>query len=598
MSLFVTALVPLRTSQNFLRRLRLLKTGDISVSNTNTNPAVCLLSSGLPCEQSGSVTIALSGQVAVAPESRRNDNRAIERIYREYRRRGQLDTAGLEGSFTVLVVDAERAAIQIHRNLFGTSATYYWSSGRTFIASSNLAVLVSLLENDVRADESVLPAYFIFRATPGRHTLFHGISRLLPGELLTADARGVRVVQKQTIADLYGPAADTAAEPEFLEATIAEIVRASGASANLFSGGVDSTYLQAVALNDPAGAPITPYTIDVDHAYTRAHTDSAVSAGRALGIAAHLYHVERPYIELLAETIAQTGEPPNHVQTAYFGALARYLADRGVTTALCGQAADSLFGIQLAARFVSARALRALVPSRHLLGFLGKLAALVNRENLIDVCRIAADLGDPVSRFHPFNRVAVFTDWNAIDACFGRRAADEALQARTALVDVHGIRHPTSRLHFLALLGEALDTASLWTALFDRAGVELVCPFLDSRVARAVVNLAPRSLYRFRRPKEILKRTLRRLAPAYDVAQPKLGFGQPIFEWLGPGGQLRDAVEQIDCYDFMAPGLLQRLQANPTWFLYSLLCYDVWHKTFIKRPSGAPGGEPLIMVEG
>ena len=63
----------------------------------------------------------------------------------------------------------------------------------------------------------------------------------------------------------------------------------------------------------------------------------------------------------------------------------------------------------------------------------------------------------------------------------------------------------------------------------------------------------------------------------------KLGFGQPVFEWMAPGGQLRSWVEQIGTYDFVDAGARTIALARPNWFLYSLLCYDLWHKLFIER---------------
>jgi hypothetical protein len=52
---------------------------------------------------------------------------------------------------------------------------------------------------------------------------------------------------------------------------------------------------------------------------------------------------------------------------------------------------------------------------------------------------------------------------------------------------------------------------------------------------------------------------------------------------LAPGGQLRPLVERIGPHDFLLPGTLERAAARPGWFLYSLLCYDLWHKLFIER---------------
>src|SRR5262249_25559934 len=156
-------------------------------------------------------------------------------------------------------------------------------------------------------------------------------------------------------------------------------------------------------------------------------------------------------------------------------------------------------------------------------------------------------------------------------------AVAEAEARRRSLVDVVAADGSMQdRLHSAAYLGEAAESASLWTTLFNRAGADLLCPFLDSRVLRLALNLPPAVRYRFRRPKDRARGALVGSVGTSLANRPKLGFGQPIFEWLEPGGQLRPLVEQIAAYDFVDAGVLQRSLARPNWFLCSLLTYDLW----------------------
>jgi asparagine synthetase B (glutamine-hydrolysing) len=192
----------------------------------------------------------------------------------------------------------------------------------------------------------------------------------------------------------------------------------------------------------------------------------------------------------------------------------------------------------------------------------------------------------------------VFADWPAVEACFGSAAVAEAAAGRRALVEQHAVpEDPLDQLHATGFLGEAIDSAALWTTLFNRAGGDLLCPFLDSRLLRLALHLPRAVRYRFRRPKDLLKRALARQAPSELAWRPKLGFGQPVFEWLAPGGLLRPLVEQIALYDFVDRRTLARCLARPTWFLYSLLCYDLWHKLFIDRslPRSPRSHQPSVI---
>ena len=88
------------------------------------------------------------------------------------------------------------------------------------------------------------------------------------------------------------------------------------------------------------------------------------------------------------------------------------------------------------------------------------------------------------------------------------------------------------RLHLpvaVDFLGESMDSASLWTTLFNCAGADMLSPYLDSRIVRLALNLPPHVRFRFRRPKDLLKRALAQLAPAELAYRTKLSFGQPIF---------------------------------------------------------------------
>lgn len=255
---------------------------------------------------------------------------------------------------------------------------------------------------------------------------------------------------------------------------------------------------------------------------------------------------------------------------------------RGATTGLCGEGADSLFGVPTATHVQYARVLKRLLPLRVLRGVLGRLAAAAGWEHLRDCAGLADRLGDFTDLRHPVNQVAVFTDWEAVHACFGARAvAGAAAYRRAMLADYRVAADPLEALHAAGYLGEGMETAALWATLFNRAGADLLCPFMDSRLLRLVLSLPPRQRYPFRQPKGLLKAGLARRGLRELAHRPKRGFGQPVFAWLTPGGPLRPLVERIAAYPFVDRTTLARVKARPTWFLYSLLCYDLWHKLFI-----------------
>ena len=101
-------------------------------------------------------------------------------------------------------------------------------------------------------------------------------------------------------------------------------------------------------------------------------------------------------------------------------------------------------------------------------------------------------------------------------------------------------------------------------------------------MVRLAMSIEPRRRFPYRRPKDLLKQALARHVGRELAYRFKLGFGQPVFEWMAPGGQLRPWVERIGEYDFVPASVRAAAMERPSWFLYSLLCYDLWHKLFIE----------------
>jgi asparagine synthase (glutamine-hydrolysing) len=532
--------------------------------------------------------------------------RLAEELRCHYLDQGRLPVEDLDGSFTLALLDGQAGRVVLYRNLIGTGFTYYHVAPGGLMFGGNLAELVAASGVTPRPNPDILPSFFLYRCVPGSDTLFAGFQRLLPGEEVVWDARSLTRVQRQTFADLTRPAdAPSTGEAALdqLEETMTAVLRDQASlrpgAGNLLSGGVDSSYLQGVWNRlAPGGGIPRSFSVSVDHPHTWMDTDYAMTASRALGSRHTLTPADGPYSTYLLDALGSTAEPPNHVQSAYFGHLARDMVRHGVSAGLCGEGADSLFGLGLANHVHNAGVLRRLLPLAPLRQAAGLLSGGLGWDRLAYTCRLAQHLEDFAWLEHPVNRVAAFTDWPSVEATFGRAALERAAAARRALLDRFAVPpDPMDRLHAMGFLGEAMDSAGLWTTLFNQSGADLLCPFLDSRLVRFGLSLPSHLRYPFRKPKELLKRALTRFVPAGMARRVKLGFGQPIFEWLSTGGQLRPLVDQIQPHEFIQPAALDQARQRPGWFLYSLLCYDLWHRLFIERSLARPVSDPSSPVE-
>src|SRR5262249_53067677 len=167
----------------------------------------------------------------------------------QYLEHGTLAVDGLDGSFTLALLDGPARRVILYRNLVGAGFTYYYADSDGLLFGGNLADLVDLAGVAPRPNAAALPSFFLSRFVPGHETLFDGFHRLLTGEQLTWDEGGLTRVQRHTFADLRS-SARTTDHVEELEATMAAVLSDCAAhrpnAANLLSGGIDSSYIQAV----------------------------------------------------------------------------------------------------------------------------------------------------------------------------------------------------------------------------------------------------------------------------------------------------------------------------------------------------------------
>ena len=150
--------------------------------------------------------------------------RVAEEVRCHYLEHGELNVAWLEGSFTLALLDGQARRVLLYRNLVGSGFTYYHAANDGLLFASNLAELVDAAHLAPRPNRDALPAFFLYRCVPGRETLFDGYFRLLPGEQVCWDVRGLTRVQRQTFADLRGQTIHDGEAVDLLDATMERVL--------------------------------------------------------------------------------------------------------------------------------------------------------------------------------------------------------------------------------------------------------------------------------------------------------------------------------------------------------------------------------------
>ncbi|MEO0561343.1 MAG: asparagine synthase (glutamine-hydrolyzing), partial [Chloroflexota bacterium] len=261
----------------------------------------------------------------------------------------------LRGMFAVAVWDGER--LTIARDRTGEKPLYYaeMGDGEVIFASEIKALL---LHPGLRPqlNHEAIPHYLAVGYAPPPLTMFAGVKKLAPGELLTAEDGRIGVRRYHTFAmdtratDLSYDEAVRAVRDALTEAVEMRMMSDVPVGAFL-SGGVDSTAVTAL-MGAVTGKPVETFTVGFDFDGDpkndeKFNVDARYGAQAAANFGTHHHEITVKMDEGLSEVfpyfVAAMDDPvAQHaiVQTAYVAALAR---SHGVPVLLSGDAADELF---------------------------------------------------------------------------------------------------------------------------------------------------------------------------------------------------------------------------------------------------------------
>jgi len=263
-----------------------------------------------------------------------------------YQRWGVGLPARMRGDFVLLVWDRERREGLVARDQLGARPAYLWRSGRALRIATELPTLLASLPQRPAPDEASIAHWITAGSRPGTATLYRGVERLGPGELIALgdQPRTIRYWQPHYEEPLNVPAAELA---ERVRAGLDLAVgrRLAGApSAVLLSGGLDSASIAAVAATAGRDRVRACSATFPDHP----GTDEAelIAALRAdLGLDGPVREVRaRGLLESAREHSRAHAVPLLSWGDFWTLPLLRAAAAEGVGTVLGGDGGDELFG--------------------------------------------------------------------------------------------------------------------------------------------------------------------------------------------------------------------------------------------------------------
>jgi asparagine synthase (glutamine-hydrolysing) len=253
----------------------------------------------------------------------------------------------MRGDFVLLVWDAVRQEGLVARDQLGARPAYLWRSGRALRVATELPALLDSLPRRPAPDEASVAHWVTAGSRPGTATLYSGVERLGPGELVALGERPrtIRYWQPR-----YEEPLDLAPEElaervrAGLDLAVGRRLRGDAPAAVLLSGGLDSASIAAVA------AAAGPDRVRACSATFPDHpgTDEAelIAALRAdLGLSGPVLGVRAQGLLASAREHSRAHAVPLLSWGDFWTLpLLRTAAAEGVGTVLGGDGGDELFG--------------------------------------------------------------------------------------------------------------------------------------------------------------------------------------------------------------------------------------------------------------
>ncbi len=486
-----------------------------------------------------------------------------------YDRHGLDFLKDVRGMFALALHDPARNRVVLARDPFGIKPLYYAIEPQGVVFASEPQAIVALRQTaggrnaqEIRSEAAYELLQLQF--TTGRETIFAGIERLLPGEILVVEDGAI--VERRRSPDVLPATVRRRSEPDALVETDRAIIETvtlherSDVPYGLFlSSGIDSSaVLTAMARIDRE--PVRSYTAAFPE--TGVHDEREVA--RAMAKAAGARHTEVPitadiFFARLPEICAALDDP-----VADYAIVPNFLlaerAAQDVKVVLCGIGGDEIFAGY-------SRYRRQALPR-----WLG---------------------GRPRRRKGPCDGLDLFNQ-----PLSGWREGIAAAEAEVATHRFNGLQR-----------AQALDFAdwlphSVLVAL-DRClmhfGLEGRTPLLDRAVADFGFTLPNRLKLRRGQGKYILRRWL---ADHNTVAKPfarKLGFTVPVGEWIARDGKrLGELVSrELGVADLCRPEIVRQIFSSPDkahrLLAWRLLFFALWHRRHMRGLS--PVGDTLACLE-
>ena len=464
------------------------------------------------------------------------------------------------GMFAFALWDTHLRTLTLVRDRLGEKPLYYGQYNSMFIFSSELKAFEQISEFSAQVSQAALWHYICQGAIPAPLSIYEGIYKLEPGQILQLDA-GYDKSFRNVKLERYWSIENTLAKPAFqgsahdavtelrrlmLEAIKGQMVADVPVGAFL-SGGIDSSTVVAL-MQSVATGNVQTYSIGFSEVKFN-EAPHAESVAQYLGTDHHERIINSEEALEIIPRLADIWDEPFADSSQIPTALLTRTARSGVTVALSGDGGDELFcgyKHQRTAALIESLPQK-LFLSKLLFAFRSPRAQLHIRSLPLGLrLKLIANQLRIVSSVlafeHPERRYMAL----ALQPDYWRHLIRD--DVATSL-EIPNLNLPATA--DALTIASAIDTVTYLPtdilAKVDRAamsvGLETRIPLLDHRIVEFAMSLPSGYKIKDGKTKWPLRQVLESYVPSSLVDRPKMGFSVPIEEWLR--GPLRKWAEAL-----------------------------------------------------
>ena len=499
----------------------------------------------------------------------------------------------MHGNFAFAVLEPLKKKACLVLDRMGTERLSYAYRGGNLVFGSSVQNVAAHPAVGRTIDPQAIYDYLYFQTIPAPRSLYQGIHKLLPGQIVTLSNGQINV-------DFYWQADYAPTQAGFDEQRrrfreiLDQAVRTADAPATaaFLSGGTDSSTVVG-ALTAARGAPVDTFSIGFDAAGFD-EMEYARCAAERYGSRSHEYYLKPADIVSAIPVIAHEYDEPfgnsSAVPTYFCAKIAR---ETGFQHMMAGDGGDEIFGGNV--RYAKQRLFEAygrlptllrnglIDPIAHLPGLSGHFP-LSKLRSYVDQARIGLPL-----RLESYN----FLKRTPLDQIFAPdfirsvdpSAADAALTdaySRTASDQV------VNRMMHLDLKFTLADNdLRKVCTMTEAAGIEVRYPLLDDRMVAFANALPVDYKVRGQTLRWFFKEALTDLLPEKIISKSKHGFGLPFGTWstqYAPLGDLvGDSLSDFKQRGWIEPAYLDHMlamQRGPHASYYGVM---IWLMTMLEQ---------------